>query len=162
MSIRRTAVAIVGMLTALALPAAAQRSAAQADSASAQIRTVLRAFYFNLAHKNWEALGAYVLSPKILERRTAPGGLQTASTNRSRARGPSRAAAEPVACASDSSAVVDQATIQLDGDWAEVSVPRCGVASAGTDEFRLLFLEERWRIINTDLFKGPTNVSTGR
>ena len=71
------AVAVAGMLPALALPAAAQ-AAVEPDSAHAQIRTVLRAFYFNLARQDWEALGAYVLSPKLLERRAAPGHVQTA------------------------------------------------------------------------------------
>jgi hypothetical protein len=36
---------------------------------------------------------------------------------------------------------------------AEVSVPRCSGASAGGDEFRLLYFEERWRFIYTDLFE---------
>jgi hypothetical protein len=160
MSIRRTAVALAGMLTALALPAAAQREAIQPDSAHAEIRTVLRAFYFHRAHQNWEALAAFVLSPKLLERRGAPGNLQPAPRDRARAGGSSRAAAERVACAASTSAMVDQAAIQLDGDWAEVSVPRCGVASAGADEFRLLYFEERWRFIYTDLFEEPRNVST--
>ncbi len=162
MSTRRTAVALAGMLAALALPVAAQRAAVQPDSAHAQIRTVLRAFYYNLAHQNWEALAAYVLSPKLLERRGATGGLQTATRNRTRAGGSSRAAAEQVACSSRTSPMVDHAAIQLDGDWAEVSVPRCGVASAGVDEFRLLYFEERWRFIYTDLFETSMNVSTDR
>jgi hypothetical protein len=160
MSIRQTAVAVAGLLMALALPAAAQRAAVQPDSAHAQIRTVLHAFYLNLESRNWEALAAYVLSPKLLERRGAPGDLQTAA--RDRARGSSRGAAEPVTCSASTSPMVDQATIQLDGDWAEVSVPRCSGASAGTDEFRLLYFEERWRFIYTDLFEAPTNVSTDR
>ena len=163
MSIRRTAVAVAGMLT-LALPAAAQRSAiqpaaVQPDSAHAQLRTVLRAFYFHRAHQDWEALAAYVLSPKLLERRNASGGFKTAPRDRARAGG-SRVAPEPVKCSSSTSAMVDQAAIQVDGDWAEVSVPRCGVASAGTDKFRLLYFEERWRFIYTDLFEEPVNVST--
>lgn len=58
--------------------------------------------------------------------------------------------------------MVDQAVIQLDGDWAEVSVPRCIGTSAGADEFRLLYFEARWRFIYTDLFEAPTNVSTTR
>ena len=58
--------------------------------------------------------------------------------------------------------MIDQADIQLDADWAEVSVPRCRGGSAGTDEFRLLYFEERWRFIYTDLFEAPTNVSAGR
>jgi hypothetical protein len=162
MSIRRTAVVIVGLLSALALPAAAQRAAVQSDSAHAQIRTVLRAFYSSMARQDWQALSAYVLSPKLLERRGAPGDLQTASRDRARAGGSSRAAAERVACPSSSSPMVDQAAIQLDGDWAEVSVPRCSVTSAGADEFRLLYFEERWRFIYTDLFEAPMNVSTDR
>ncbi len=162
MSIGRIAVAVAVVLTASALPTAAQQTAVQPDSAHAEIRTVLRAFYFNLARQDWEALGTYVLSPKLLERRTAPGALQTAPRNRARAGGSSGAAAEPVACSSGTSAMVDQAAIQLDGDWAEVSVPRCGGASAGVDEFRMLHFEERWRFIYTDLFQGPMNVSTDR
>ena len=162
MSIRRAAIAVAGILSVLALPATAQRAAVQPDSGHAQLRTVLRAFYFHRAHQDWEALAAYVLSPKLLERRTAPGGLQTASRDRARAGGSSRAAAGPAACASSTSDMVDQASIQVDGDWAEVSVPRCGVAAAGADEFRLLYFEERWRFIYTDLFEEPTNVSTDR
>lgn len=150
------------MLTTLALPAAAQRAVAQPDSAHDQIRTVLRAFYFHRGHQNWDALAAYVLSPKLLERRTAPGARQTDPRARTRVGGSSRAAPEPVACSSSASAAVDQAAIRLDADWAEVSVPRCSVASAGTDEFRLLYFEKRWRFIYTDLFEEPTNVSTDR
>ena len=51
--------------------------------------------------------------------------------------------------------MVDEAAIWLDGDWAEVSVPRCSGASSGLDEFRMLYFEERWRFIYTDLFKTP-------
>jgi hypothetical protein len=162
MSIRRTAVVVAGLLMATALPAAAQQAAVHPDSAQAQIRTVLHAFYLNLESGNWGALAAYVLSPKLLERRGAPGDLQAAVRNRARTRGSSRAAAEPVACSASTSPMVDRATIQLDGDWAEVSVPRCSGTSAGADEFRLLYFERRWRFIYTDLFEAPTNVSTDR
>jgi hypothetical protein len=162
MSIRRTAVAVAVLLMALALPAAAQRAAIHPDSAHAEIRTVLHAFYLNLESRNWEALAAYVLSPKLLERRGAPGDLQTAAMDRARTRGSSHAPAEPVTCSASTSPMVDQATIQLDGDWAEVSVPRCSGTSAGADEFRLLYFEERWRFIYTDLFEAPTDVSTDR
>ena len=58
------------------------------------------------------------------------------------------------------SAVVDEAAIQLDGDWAGVSIPRCGVASAGADEFRLIHFEKRWRFVYIDLFEEPMMVST--
>lgn len=163
MSIRRTAVMAAGMLTAFALSsAAAQQTATHADSANTEIRTVLRAFYFNLVHKDWEALGAYVLSPKILERRTGSVGLQAAAKDWPRARAPSRPIAGAGSCPSSDSAMISRAAIRIDGDWAEVSVPRCGVAFAGTDEFRLLYLEARWRFIYTDLFEEPANVSADR
>jgi hypothetical protein len=163
MPIRRTAGVVAGLM-ALALPASAQRAAIQQDSAQAQIRTVLRGFYSNLESRNWDALAAYVLSPKLLERRGAAGDSQLVARDRTRTRASSRVAAAPVKCpSSGSSPMIDQAAIQLvDEDWAEVSVPRCRVGSAGTDEFRLLYFEERWRFIYTDLFEAPTNVSTGR
>ena len=50
-----------------------------------------------------------------------------------------------------------EAAIRLDGDWAEVSVPRCSGNSAGADELRLLYFEERWRFIYTDLFDGSSS-----
>jgi len=147
----------------LALPAAAQRAAIQPDSARAQIRTVLRGFYSNMKSGNWDALAAYVLSPKLLERRGAEGDSQLVARDRTRTRASSRVAAAPVTCpSSDSSPMIDQADIQLDADWAEVAVPRCRGGSAGSDEFRLLYFEERWRFIYTDLFEAPRNVSTGR
>jgi len=78
--------AAVVSLTALALPATAQHPAMQPDSARAQIGAVLRAFYLNLESQNWAALSTYVLSPKLLERRGAPGDLQTAARDRARGR----------------------------------------------------------------------------
>jgi len=162
MPIRRTTLVVSGLM-ALTLPAAAQQTAIQPDSAKTQIRTVLRGFYSNMESGNWDALAAYVLSPKLLERRGAAGDSQLVARDRTRTRASSRVAAAPVTCpSSDSSPTIDQADIQLDADWAEVSVPRCRGGSAGTDEFRLLYFEQRWRFIYTDLFEAPTNVSTGR
>jgi len=56
--------------------------------------------------------------------------------------------------------MVAEAAIQLDGDWAEVSVPRCSGASPGVDELRLLYFEDRWRFIYTDLFEKPPTSET--
>jgi hypothetical protein len=66
MTIRRIVVAAAGMLMTLAVPATAQRTAARQDSVEAQLRGVLRAFYFNLAHHDWEAIAADVLSAKVM------------------------------------------------------------------------------------------------
>jgi len=126
----------------------------QPDSAQAQIRAVLRAFYLHLENQNWEALSPYVLSPKLLERRGGPGDIQMITRDRTRGRGSAYAASTPRTCPAKSSALIDEATIGLDGDWAEVSVPRCSGASAGVDELRMLYFEERWRFIYTDLFDG--------
>jgi hypothetical protein len=157
LSIRRPTLATGVLLMALALPATAQRAAIQPDSAHAQIRAVLRAFYLNLESQNWGALSAYVLSPKLLERRGAPGDLQREARDRARVRGSSHAAAAPMTCPSSTSPMVDEAAIRLDRDWAEVSVPRCSGAGVGADEFRMLYFEERWRFIYTDLFEASSS-----
>lgn len=155
MSIRRPTLAAGALLIALAMPATAQQTAIQPDSARAQIRAVLRGFYHNLKNQNWDALSAYVLSPKLLERRGTPGQAQTAGRDRARGRGSSHAGTAPTSCPSSTSPMVDEAAILVDGDWAEVSVPRCSGTSMGTDEFRMLYFEERWRFIYTDLFEAP-------
>lgn len=152
---RRFTLAAGLLLLVLARPAAAQGAAIQRDSAHARIRTVLRAFYLHLQNQNWEALSAYVLSPKLLERRGAPGELQMVVRDRARRRGSAHVGAAPMQCPSSTPPKVDEATIRLDGDWAEASVPRCSGTSWGADEFRLLYFEQRWRFIYTDLFEAP-------
>lgn len=156
------------LLATLTGGAAAQETAPQPDSAQAQIRAVLRAFYLHMQTQNWEALSAYVLSPKLLERRGAPGDLQMVARDRARGRGSSHERAAPIACAASSRPDaasspphIDEAAIQVDGDWAEVSVPRCRGASSGADEFRMLYFEQRWRFIYTELFEAPPP-SSGR
>jgi hypothetical protein len=137
--------------------APAQEDVTPADSAQSQIRAVLRAFYLHLENKNWDALSPYVLSPKLLERRGSPVDSQTVARGRERSRGSSHAADLPRTCPAKPAALVDEATIRLDGDWAEVSVPRCSGASPGVDELRMLHFEDRWRFIYTDLFDGSPN-----
>jgi hypothetical protein len=144
----------LGVLLAVAPAAAAQRPAIEQDSARAQIQAVLRAFYLNLANQNWDALAAYVLSPKLLERRGRPGDLQMIASDRTRGRGTPPALAAPHTCPSSASPMIAEAGIRLDRDWAEVSVPRCSGSSPGVDEFGMLYFEERWRFIYTDLFEG--------
>jgi hypothetical protein len=150
----------LGLLLMAAPPATAQRTAIAPDSARAQIRPVLRAFYLNLASRNWDALAAYVLSPKLLERRGAPGDLQLVARDRTRGRGSRAAAAAPGACPSSASPMIDEAVIRLDGDWADVSVPRCSGPAPGVDQFGMLYFEQRWRFIYTDLFQAPAAPET--
>jgi hypothetical protein len=158
----RLTLALSLLLMAAPLPATAQSAAIAPDSARAQIGSVLRAFYLNLANQNWDALAAYVLSPKLLERRGAPGDGQLVARDRTRARGrrsPAGAVA-PRACPSSASPMIDDAVIRLDGDWADVSVPRCSGPSPGVDQFGMLYFEQRWRFIYTDLFQEPTAPET--
>jgi hypothetical protein len=154
--IRLSALVAGVLITVMAQPASAQTAGVQADSAGAQIRAVLRAFYLNLESQNWDALSAYVLSPKLLERRGTPGDLQAAARDRARGRGSAHLAQVPRTCPSSTSPNIDEAAIRLDGDWAEVSVPRCSGASSGVDELRLLYFEGRWRFIYTDLFEAQS------
>jgi hypothetical protein len=141
---RRVGVLLAGALTLSALPAAAQQ-----DSAASELHTVLRAFYFNLAHHDWQAIAADVLSAKILASRPVPERLIAPS------------ASSIATCASIGS-MVKQAVIRLEGDWAAVSISRCGIASAGVDEFRLIHFQRRWRFSYIALFVEPGIVSADR
>ena len=140
-------------------PAMAQNSPVAPDSARAEIQLVLRAFYLNLANQNWDALAAYVLSPKLLERRGAPGDARMVARDRTRTR-ESAASAPLPACPSSASPMIDEAAIVLDGDWADVSVPRCSGRSPGVDAFGMLYFENRWRFIYTDLFEARSAPET--
>lgn len=156
----RLALAFGLLLMAAAPSAGAQAGAIAPDSARAQILPVLRAFYYNLAHQNWDALAAYVLSPKLLERRGAPGDLQMVARDRTRRRASAAATAAPGACPSSASPMLEKTVIRLDGDWADVSVPRCSGSSLAVDEFGMLYFEQRWRFIYTDLLQGPAAPET--
>jgi hypothetical protein len=148
---RRAALAAILLLTLMVQRANGQQAAP--DSAATQIRGVLRAFYLHYEHQDWEALSAYVLSPKLLERRGAPGSQQAVGRNRARSRGSSHSAPASKTCTGSVPPMVDEATIRVDGDWADVSVPRCSGTSAGEDQFGMLYFEDRWRFIYTDLFE---------
>jgi hypothetical protein len=148
MPIRRAGLAIVVALIGSPASAPAQHSPTQPDSVRAQIHRTLRAFYFNLAHHDWEALTADILAAKVVAHRPAPEAMMPA--------------AGPAKCSSPAAAMVDQAAIMLEGDWAEATVPRCTAASAGFDEFRLINFEERWRIVYIELYQDPINVSADR
>jgi hypothetical protein len=156
----RALAVLLAVLIGSAARADAQQPAARSDSSSAQIHVGLRAFYFNLAHRDWDALTADILPAKIVAHRPAPDALVSATASGGTV-GLSATTDDPAACSSRSAVRVDQATITLDGDWAEVSVPRC-TALAGADEFRLIHFENRWRFVYIHLFEEPVSVSTDR
>jgi hypothetical protein len=155
MPLPRTSLALFAALVLSTVTAMAQQPSAEGDSARAHIHTTLRAFYFNLAHKDWEALTADILAAKVVAHRPAPEVLVAVATSPHRAARPSAPGDDPMPCLATATALVDQATITLDGDWAEVSVPRCTAAQAGADEFRLIRFEKRWRFVFIELFREP-------
>jgi hypothetical protein len=145
--------------------ALAQQAASISDSASAQIHARLRAFYFNLAHQNWEALTADILAAKVVAHRPAPGALLAAATSPAREAGRRGTGSSPgasSACWLTEAALVERASFIFDGDWAEVSVPRCAAGLAGADEFRLIRFEDRWRFVYIRRFQPPVRVSAER
>lgn len=158
MPLPRAPLLLAAVLITSAVTANAQQSPESPDSARAQIRTSLRAFYFSLSHGDWEALSGHTLGAKVDANRRAPEALLRAAASART----SAAADAPAACSSKHAPLVDQAIITLDGKWAAVSVPRCTAALTGSDEFRLIHFEERWRFAYIDLHEEPVNVSTDR
>jgi hypothetical protein len=153
MLLRWSSLALPASLIAATATATAQQHPARSDTTRAEIHRTLRAFYFNLAHDDWEALTADILPAKVVAHRSAPEALV--------AGGASGAGGEPLDCASSPAPQIDRAAIALDGDWAEVSVPRCS-APLGADEFRLIRFERRWRFVHIQLFQEPRHVVTER
>jgi hypothetical protein len=154
MPIRPLAAALAALLSS-ANAATAQQSPVSPDSARARIQSTLRSFYFNLAHKDWEALTADILAAKVVAHRPAPERLVLAAGCGRRAAGPSSPAGDPPPCYPASTTRVDQASIMLEGDWAEVTVPRCISGAAEADEFRLIRFETRWRLVYIQLASSP-------
>lgn len=150
----RTAAATAVTLLACTIPATAQNSAVPSDSARAELRTTLRAFYFNLAHRDWEALAAQILSAKVMASHPVPEQLLTLATHSTRVD-------SSTDCSSAANSRVDHATIALDGDWAGALVPQCP-PTARADEFRLVRFERRWRIIYIDLSQEAGAVQLAR
>ena len=156
------AVALVGMLAALGTTLAAQQPRAQSEPAELRIRTALRAFYFSLAHHDWEALTAGILPAKVVARYPAPPAITAASLPDER----------PVSCAATIAERVEAAEITIDAGWAAASVAGCGVGEIGSgevgandvgvDEFRFIEFDGRWWIVHIELSHDPGTVQLAR
>lgn len=72
-------------MTALAAAPAAQAQDAPADTAG--IHTALRAFYFSLGHRDWEAIAGQVLSAKVVAHRPPPDAMVAGEAAPGRAAG---------------------------------------------------------------------------
>ncbi len=142
---------VVSVTAALAMAmssAMAAQEPAPADSLRTEIRQTLRAFYFNLARGDWEALTADILAAKVVAHRSPPLAML-----------PSGGQTE--GCAGWNGPQIEEAAITLVEDWAEVFVPRCGTALGVGDQFRMIRFEERWRFVAIQLSEEPLNFSTG-
>jgi hypothetical protein len=142
--LRWVGLAALLLMTALVTSAGAQEQQ-NSELPQAEIQTTLRSYYFNLAHHDWEALTADILAAKVVAHRPAPDALVASA--------PAVSGHEPAPsyCASDKPRV-DDSDVLLDGDWAEVSVPHC----RGSDEFRLIHFERRWRIVYSRISSTPS------
>lgn len=142
----RRAVALTGILVAIVTTAAAQQPRTRSEPAELRIRGALRAFYFSLAHNDWEALTAGILPAKVVAHHPAPAGIVAASQPHER----------PASCPPTVVERVEGAEITIDGVWAAASVARCrtgeiGGMEVGTDEFRFIEFDGRWWIVHIEL-----------
>jgi hypothetical protein len=131
--------------------AASAQQVPPADSSRAQIKQTLRSWYFSLAHHDWNAVTDDILAAKVVAHRLPPAGLLKKQEVQS------EAALEIRHCAAGEAALVEAALVRLDGDWAEVWVPRCGTGFMGGDSFRLIYFEQRWRFVYIDLYEAPSS-----
>jgi len=161
----RRAVALTGILVAIVTTAAAQQPRTRSEPAELQIRGALRAFYFSLAHHDWETLTAGILPAKVVAHHPAPAGIVAASQPHER----------PASCPPTVAERVEGAEITIDGVWAAASVARCRTGETvgmevGMDEFRFIEFDGRWWIVHIELsrpqldtlgFRSTTGSGTG-
>ena len=139
---------LVGMLAAIGTTAAAQQPHIRSEPAELEIRGALRAFYFSLAHNDWEALTAGILPAKVVAHHPPPAAIVAASQPHER----------PASCPPTMAERVEGAEITLDAGWAAASVARCGT----TDEFRFIEFDGRWWIVYIGLSHDPGAVRLAR
>ena len=149
--------ALIGLATAGGTPALAQQPLTRSEPAELRIRTSLRAFYFSLAHHDWEALIAGILPAKVVAHRSAPAAIVAAS------RAPQRTAS----CPSTIVGRVEGAEIKIDAGWAAATVARCDVgetggSDTGADEFRFIEFDGRWWIVYIELSRDSGVVRLAR
>jgi hypothetical protein len=148
--------ALVSLLAAIgATTVTAQQPLARSEPAEVRIRTALRAFYFSLAHHDWEALTAGILPAKVVAHYPAPPAVVAVSLPAER----------PVTCAAAIAESMEAAEITIDAGWAMAAVARCGAEDIGSgevggndvgvDEFRFVEFDGRWWIVHIELFHDP-------
>jgi hypothetical protein len=159
----RRAGALMAILTTIGTTVAAQQQPlTRAEPAELRIRTSLRAFYFSLAHHDWEALTAGILPAKVVAHHPAPAAIVAASQPHQR----------PANCTPAIADRVENAEITIDAGWAAASVAGCGASEIGSgearangvgaDEFRFIEFDGRWWIVHIELSHDPGTVRLAR
>jgi hypothetical protein len=157
----RRAGALIALLTTIgSTTVVAQQPIPRSEPA--ELRSSLRAFYFSLAHHDWEALAAGILPAKVVAHHPAPAAIVAASQPHER----------PVSCPPAIADRVEAAEITIDAGWAAASVPRCGAGAIGSgevgandvgvDEFRFIEFDGRWWIVHIELAHDPGTVQLAR
>jgi hypothetical protein len=142
--------ALIALLATTGTTAAAQQPSTRSEPAEFRIRSLLRAFYFSLAHHDWEAVSAGILPAKVVAHHPVPAAIVAASHPHERLSNCPQAIAERV----------EAAEITIDADWAAASVARCG--AGGADEFRFTEFDGRWWIVHTGLSRDSGTVQLAR
>ena len=152
---------LVAMLAAIGTTVTAQQPLTRSEPAELRIRTALRAFYFSLAHHDWEALTAGILPAKVVAHYPAPPAIMATSLPDER----------PVNCAAPIAERVEAAEITIDAGWATAAVARCGAGDIGSgevgandvaDEFRFIEFDGRWWIVYIELSHDTGSVQLAR
>jgi hypothetical protein len=153
---------VVILATIGTAPVTVQQPPARPEPAELRIRTALRAFYFSLAHHDWEALTAGILPAKVVAHYPAPPAIMAAPLPNQR----------PVKCAAAIAERVAAAEITIDAGWATAAVARCGHGDVGSgevgandvgvDEFRFVEFDGRWWIVHLELSQDHGTVQLAR
>jgi hypothetical protein len=153
---------LIAILMTIGTTVAGQQPLTRSEPAELRIRTSLRAFYFSLAHHDWETLTAGILSAKVVAHHPAPAAIVAASQPHER----------PANCSPAIAERVEDAEITIDAGWAAASVAGCGAGEigsgeagandAGADEFRFIEFDGRWWIVHIELSHDPATLQLAR
>jgi hypothetical protein len=153
---------LIATLAMIGTTVPAQQPLTRSEPAELRIRTALRAFYFSLAHHDWETLTAGILPAKVVAHHPTPLAILAAPQPHER----------PANCSPAIVERVEDAEITIDAGWAAASVAACGggdigsgevgATDVGVDEFRFIEFDGRWWIVHIELSHDPGTVQLAR
>jgi hypothetical protein len=140
--------ALIAMLATIAATVVAQQPSTRAEPAELQIRTSLRAFYFSLAHHDWEALTAGILPAKVVAHHPAPAAIVAASQPHER----------PANCTPAIAERLEDAEITIDSGWAASRWPGAAPVKSAPARWAPTMLE--WTSFGSSSSTGAGGSST--